>query len=50
MANPTAFPLCMLSDHFPVIKARALKETAANDDGLAKTCDVLASQYPEIWE
>ena len=49
MANPTAFPLCMLSDHFPVIKARALKETAANDDGLAKTCDALASQYPEIW-
>lgn len=49
MANPTAFPLCVLSDHFPVIKARALKETAANDDGLAKTCDALATQYPEIW-
>ncbi len=49
MANATAYPCCTLLEELPVIKTRALKEVEANQDGLGRTCSVLAEQYPEIW-
>ena len=49
MGNPTAYPICTLLEKLPVIKTRALKEDEANQDGLSRTCSVLARQFPELW-
>ena len=49
MANSTAYPLCLLEAGSPVLKHRALKEVVANQDGLERTCSVLAEQHPQIW-
>ena len=49
MANSTAYPLCLLEAGSPVLKHRALKEVAANQDGLGRTCSLLAEQHPQIW-
>ena len=49
MGNSTAYPICTLLEKMPVIKTRALKEDEANQDGLARTCSVLAHDFPEVW-
>ena len=49
MANSTAYPLCSLQAGSPVLKLRALKDHAANQDGLGRTCSLLAEQHPQIW-
>lgn len=49
MANSTAYPLCLLQAGSPVLKLRALKDYAANQDGLGRTCSLLAEQHPQIW-
>ena len=49
MGNSTAYPICTLLEKMPVIKTRALKEDEANQDGLARTCSVLAHEFPEVW-
>lgn len=48
--NPTAFPLSLLELGVPVIKARALRERSANQEGIAATCRVIAQQAPELWQ
>ena len=50
MGNSTAYPICTLLEKMPVIKTRALKEDEANQDGLARTCSVLARDFPEVWD
>ena len=47
--NSMAYPLCSLEAGSPVLKHRALKEVAANQDGLGRTCSLLAEQHPQIW-
>ena len=49
MGNSTAYPLCSLQAGSPVVKLRALKDYAANQDGLGRTCSLLAEQHPQIW-
>lgn len=49
MANATAFPLCLLDAGVPVVKHRALFEPAANQDGLHRTCQVIAGRSPMLW-
>ena len=49
MGNSTAYPICTLLEKMPVIKTRALKEDEANQDDLARTCSVLARDFPEVW-
>ena len=46
MGNSTAYPICTLLEKMPVIKARSLKEDEANQDSLARTCSVLAHEFP----
>ena len=49
MGNSTAYPICTLLEKMPVIKARSLKEDEANQDSLARTCSVLAHEFPDVW-
>ena len=49
MGNSTAYPICTLLEKMPVIKARALKEDDANQDSLARTCSVIAREFPDVW-
>ena len=49
MANSTAYPICSLEAGAPVVKLRALRDYAANLDGLGRTCRQLAQQQPELW-
>ena len=49
MGNSTAYPICTLLEKMPVIKARALKEDEANQDSVARTCSVLAREFPDVW-
>ena len=49
MGNSTAYPICTLLEKMPVIKTRALKEDEANQDDFARTCSVLARDFPEVW-
>ena len=50
MGNSTAYPICSLEASSPVVKLRALKDFAANMDGLGRTCRLLAQQQPELWD
>jgi len=50
MGNSTAYPICSLEASSPVVKLRALKDYAANMDGLGRTCRLLAQQQPELWD
>ena len=49
MLNSTAYPICSLDAGSPVVKLRALKDYSANQDGLGRTCSLLAEQQPQIW-
>jgi len=49
MGSSTAYPICTLLEKMPVIKTRALKEDEANQDDFARTCSVLARDFPEVW-
>ena len=49
VGNSTAYPICSLEAGAPVVKLRALKDSAANEDGLGLTCSLLAEQHPQIW-
>lgn len=49
MANATAYPLCLLDAGVPIVKHRALFEPAANQDGLHRTCQVIAGCSPMLW-
>ena len=49
MGNASAFPIWTVLERLPVIKTRALTEEEANQDGLARTCYFLATQFPELW-
>ena len=49
MGNSMAYPICTLLEKMPVIKTRALKEDEANQDDFARTCSVLARDFPEVW-
>ena len=49
MANATACPLCLLDAGVPIVKHRALFEPAANQDGLHRTCQVIAERAPMLW-
>ena len=49
MLNSTAYPICSIDAGSPVMKLRALKDFAANQDGLARTCRVLAKEHPQLW-
>ena len=49
MGNSTAYPICTLLEKMPVIKTRALKEDEANQDDFARTCSVIARDFPEVW-
>ena len=50
MLNSTAYPICSLDAGSPVVKFRALKDFSANQDGLGRTCSLLAEQQPQIWD
>ena len=50
MLNSTAYPICSLDAGSPVVKLRALKDYSANQDGLGRTCSLLAEQQPQIWD
>lgn len=50
MLNSTAYPICSLDAGSPVVKHRALKDVSANQDGLGRTCSLMAEQQPQIWE
>jgi len=48
--NPTAFPLSLVELGVPLIKARALRERSANQEGIAATCRLIATRNPLLWE
>jgi len=48
--NPTAFPLSLVELGVPLIKARALRERSANQEGIAATCQLIAERNPELWQ
>ena len=49
MLNSTAYPICSIDAGSPVMKLRALKDFAANQDGLGRTCRVLATEHTQLW-
>ena len=49
VGNITSYPMIMLEKNIPLIKAKALKDYRINQDGLHRTCRLIASHYPEIW-
>ena len=49
IGKSTAYPICTLLKKMPVIKIRALRDDEANQDSLARTCSVLARQFPDVW-
>ena len=49
MLNSTAYPICSLDAGSPVVKLRALKDFSANQDGLGRTCSLVAERQPQIW-
>ena len=48
--NPTAYPLSLVELGVPLIKARALREASANEEGIAATCRLIAERNPELWK
>lgn len=48
--NPTAFPLSLVELGVPLIKARALRERSANQEGIAAICQLIAERNPELWQ
>jgi hypothetical protein len=50
VGNPTAYPLSLVELGVPVIKARAMRERAANQEGFAATCRLIAERQPQLWQ
>ena len=48
--NPTAFPLSLVELGVPLIKARALRELSANQEGIAASCYLIAERNPKLWQ
>lgn len=48
--NPTAYPLSLVELGAPLIKARALRETSANEEGITDACRLIAERNPELWK
>ena len=48
--NPAAFPLSLVELGVPLIKARALRECGANQEGIAASCRLIAERNPELWQ
>ena len=48
--NPTAYPLSLVELGVPLIKARALRETSANQEGITAACRLIAKRHPELWK
>lgn len=48
--NPTAFPLSLVELGVPFIKARALRERSANEEGIAASCRLIAERHPKLWQ
>ena len=46
--NSMAYPLCSLKGGSPVLKHRALKEVAANQDDLGRTCRCRRASSPDL--
>lgn len=48
--NPTAFPLSLIDLGVPLMKARALREQNANQEGVHNSCRMLAERNPDLWK
>ena len=50
VGNPTAYPRSLVELGVPLIKARALRERAANQEGFLATARLLAQRNPQLWQ
>lgn len=50
VGNPCMFPTGMVQLGIPLIKRRALREPAANADGIEATCRLIAERQPPLWQ
>lgn len=50
MGNPTAYPLSLACMGLPVIKAKALRDSLANNDPLLSTLKLIAEKNPSLWD
>ena len=49
VGNMTSYPMLLLEKNIPFIKVKALRDYRVNQDGLHRTCRLIASHYPEMW-